>query len=135
MDAVCVSRCFLWFVQINSETDFVARNDVFQDLVRRVSARALDVLPSSNKVVTDVGPLASASVTLADGSSTTVGDAVIGVVAKVRENVVLRRGGKLAVPSGNGFLAAYVTSAGTWLGRGDCLCQCVCACLAAGRQA
>ena len=56
-------------VQINSETDFVARNDVFQDLVRRVSARALDVLPSSIKVVTDVGPLASASVTLADGSS------------------------------------------------------------------
>ena len=53
----------------------------------------------------DVSALSAATVKLADGSSSPVSDAVIGVVAKVRENVVLRRAVKLSVPAGNGFLA------------------------------
>ncbi len=39
-------------------------------------------------------------------------DAVVDVVAKVRENVVLRRSARLSVPSGNGFLATYVVEVG-----------------------
>ena len=70
-------------VQINSETDFVARNDVFQDLVRRVSGVALVALPPSGAVIADVAQLASAPVTLADGSVVPVSEAVVGVVAKV----------------------------------------------------
>jgi elongation factor Ts len=93
--------------QINSETDFVARNELFQDLVKRVSQVALTALPATTTSAADgLSALSAAKVTLADGSSVTVADAVVNVVAKVRENVVLRRVVKISVPAGNGFLAA-----------------------------
>jgi hypothetical protein len=40
--------------QVNSETDFVARNAVFQDLVKRVAGTALTALPPTSPLSDDV---------------------------------------------------------------------------------
>ncbi|MEA2904543.1 MAG: elongation factor Ts, partial [Alphaproteobacteria bacterium] len=81
-------------VEVNSETDFVARNEFFQGLVRMISDVAL-------KVGTDVEKILQAKV--GDG---TVADAIAGSIAKIGENMTLRRAASLSV--GQGVIATYV---------------------------
>src|SRR6266852_9895605 len=38
-------------VEVNSETDFVARNDLFQGLVKMIADAALDAAPSVDKIL------------------------------------------------------------------------------------
>jgi len=81
-------------VEVNSETDFVARNDLFQGLVKMIADVALSV-------GTDVEKIKAAkagSITIADGISDTI--------AKIGENMTLRRAASLAV--GQGAIGAYV---------------------------
>src|ERR1700743_870831 len=66
-------------VEVNSETDFVARNDLFQGLVKMTGDVALDV-------GTDVEKIKAAKV-----GSITVADAIADTVAKIGENMTLRR--------------------------------------------
>jgi elongation factor Ts len=81
-------------VEVNSETDFVARNDFFQGLVRMIADVALTA-------GTDVEVIKRAKV--GDG---TVADAVAGSIAKIGENMTLRRASVLSV--GKGVIATYV---------------------------
>jgi elongation factor Ts len=81
-------------VEVNSETDFVARNDFFQGLVRMIADVALTA-------GTDVEAIKRAKV--GDG---TVADAVAGSIAKIGENMTLRRASVLSV--GKGVIATYV---------------------------
>jgi elongation factor Ts len=90
--------------QINSETDFVARNELFQSLVRGVAARALAVVPVVPHDPNDVSALSAAPFVV--GQPATVSDAVIDAVAKIRENIVLRRALKVAVTPGGGVVSA-----------------------------
>src|SRR5512140_1940443 len=66
-------------VEVNSETDFVARNDLFQGLVKMVAGVALSV-------GTDVDKINAAKV-----GSITVADAIADTIAKIGENMTLRR--------------------------------------------
>ena len=75
-------------VEVNSETDFVARNDLFQGLVAMIADVALDV-------GTDVETIKAAKV-----GSITVADAITDTIAKVGENMTLRRAATLAVAKG-----------------------------------
>ena len=68
-------------VEVNSETDFVAKNEQFQDFVRKATEAALNVSGD------DVEALKSAS--FADG--TTVADALTNNVATIGENQQIRR--------------------------------------------
>jgi elongation factor Ts len=81
-------------VEVNSETDFVARNDLFQGLVKMIADVALDV-------GADVDKILGARI----GDRTTA-DAVNETIAKVGENMTLRRAAALSV--GKGVVASYV---------------------------
>jgi elongation factor Ts len=91
-------------VEVNSETDFVARNDLFQGLVKMIANVALDVGADVNKIL---------GARIGDRS---VADAISETIAKIGENMTLRRAAGLAV--GRGVVANYMhTSPGEGLGR------------------
>jgi elongation factor Ts len=81
-------------VEVNSETDFVARNDLFQGLVKMIADVTLDV-------GADVEAIKAAKV-----GSITVADAIAETIAKVGENMTLRRAASLSV--GQGAIGSYV---------------------------
>ncbi len=78
-------------VEVNSETDFVARNDDFQGLVRGIVAVALDKAPAA-----DVDTVLGAHY-LGGG---TVSEAIANAIATIGENMTLRRVQGLRVPEG-----------------------------------
>ncbi len=75
-------------VEVNSETDFVARNDLFQGLVKMIANVALDV-------GTDV-----ATINAAKAGSITVAESIADTVAKIGENMTLRRAASVEVSKG-----------------------------------
>jgi elongation factor Ts len=81
-------------VEVNSETDFVARNDLFQGLVKMIAQVALDA-------GTDV-----AKINAAKAGSVTVAEAISDTIAKIGENMTLRRAAALSV--NKGVVASYV---------------------------
>lgn len=86
-------------VELNAETDFVARNDAFQTAVATVTKLALD---------TD-GTLDSLKAVAYPGTGRTVADELPNLVATIGENMNLRRVAKLSVT--DGVVASYVHSA------------------------
>jgi elongation factor Ts len=91
-------------VEVNSETDFVARNDQFQGLVKMIAQVALDV-------GTDVETIKAGKV-----GDVTVADAIASAIATIGENMTLRRAAALSV--GQGVVASYVhNAAGDGLGK------------------
>lgn len=84
-------------VEVNSETDFVARNDAFQEFVRNVTKSALSTGD-------DVAALAAA----AYPTGGTAAEALTALVAKIGENMTLRRAVVLKVSAG--AVATYVHS-------------------------
>jgi elongation factor Ts len=81
-------------VEVNSETDFVARNDLFQGLVKMIA----DVASSTG---VDVEKIKAAK-----AGSITVAEAINDTIAKVGENMTLRRAASLAVKQG--VIGSYV---------------------------
>ena len=65
-------------VEVNSETDFVAKNSDFQEMVKAIATAALDV--------SNTDELASASI-----NGKTVADTLTDNIAKIGENMTLRR--------------------------------------------
>ena len=91
-------------VEVNSETDFVARNDLFQGLVKMVADAALDAGANVDKILA------------AKAGSITIDEAIADTIAKVGENMNLRRAAELSI--GKGAIASYVHNAVTdGLGR------------------
>ncbi|KFB10191.1 translation elongation factor Ts [Nitratireductor basaltis] len=86
-------------VEINSETDFVARNDAFQELVKNVAQVALSTDGSVDAVAAADYPASGKSV------SDTIKDAI----ATIGENMSLRRSAKLSVEKG--AVASYIHNA------------------------
>ena len=82
-------------VEVNSETDFVARNDHFQGLVKMVADVAL------NAGSEDVEAIKAAK-----AGSMTVADAIASAIATIGENITLRRAAFLSV--GQGVVASYM---------------------------
>lgn len=81
-------------VEVNSETDFVARNEQFQGLVKMIAQVALDV-------GADIEKIKAAKV-----GSVTVETAVADAIATIGENMTLRRAASLQV--GQGVVSSYV---------------------------
>src|SRR5512133_1094972 len=75
-------------VEVNSETDFVARNEQFQGLVKMIAQVALDVGGDVEKVKA------------AKVGSVTVETAINDAIATIGENMTLRRAALLEVGSG-----------------------------------
>ncbi|MCL4153130.1 UNVERIFIED_CONTAM: hypothetical protein GTU68_028091 [Idotea baltica] len=94
--AVSVDGTNSAIIEMNSETDFVGRNEQFQDLVRDVASIAL----KSDGTV--AGILAANSSVSGKAVEATITDAV----ATIGENMTLRRAAKLSVSQG--VVASYV---------------------------
>ncbi|MCO4054555.1 MAG: elongation factor Ts [Bosea sp.] len=85
-------------VEVNAETDFLAKNEQFQTLARNVAAVAL-------RIGDDVEAVKAA----AYPAGGTVQDAIANAIATIGENMALRRARKLSVSSG--VVAAYLHNA------------------------
>src|ERR1700691_797206 len=88
---VAIEANFGVVVEVNSETDFVARNDDFQALVRGVLAVAID-----KGVSVDAEVIKGAHYP----GGGTVADAVANAIATIGENITLRRAQGLHVTQG-----------------------------------
>jgi len=86
-------------VEVNSETDFVARNELFQNFVRAVAQLAV-------AAERDIEALKGASFA---GNGKTVEGELADLIGRIGENMVLRRVARLAV--GQGHVASYVHNA------------------------
>jgi elongation factor Ts len=86
-------------VEVNSETDFVARNDRFQAFAREAAKIAL----------MGDGTIEALEAAHFPGSQTTVRERLQELIATIGENMTLRRVAKLAV--GHGFIGSYVHNA------------------------
>ncbi len=84
-------------VEVNSETDFVARNDLFQGLVKMIADVALSVGSDLDKI------------NAAKAGSLTVAESLTDMIAKIGENMTLRRAAALSV--GQGAIGSYVHNA------------------------
>lgn len=83
-------------VEVNSETDFVARNDAFQDIVRNVANIALNTDGSTAAVAAATYPSSGKSVV----------DTIKDAVGTIGENLSFRRSAALTV--NEGVVATYI---------------------------
>ena len=86
-------------VEINAETDFVARNENFQELVRSVAALAID----------HGGSIDDLAATAFPGGAGSVSEKITALVSTIGENIQLRRCAALTVE--NGIVATYIHGA------------------------
>ncbi len=85
-------------VELNSETDFVARNAQFQELIAAIADLALGV----------DGDLEALNAAPFPGADVTVGEHITNMIATIGENLTLRRAAGLKVEKG--VVASYVHS-------------------------
>jgi elongation factor Ts len=85
-------------IELNAETDFVARNEGFQATARKIAHAALGVEG-------DVEALRAARIEGGD----TVSDAITHMIATIGENIVLRRSARFSVSQG--AIGAYIHGA------------------------
>jgi elongation factor Ts len=86
-------------VEVNSETDFVAKNEQFQDFVSAVTGVVL------NDGITDIDALANAALP----AGGTIGEVLTNNIATIGENQSLRRAASLSVKEG--VVVSYVHNA------------------------
>lgn len=87
-------------VEVNSETDFVSRNALFQEFVKKVADLILEKQPSN----------LDALGALPFGDEGNVADAVTQLIAKIGENIKIRRFATIALD--HGVVGAYVHAGG-----------------------
>src|SRR5436190_13261141 len=91
-------------IELNAETDFVARNELFQNAARKAATAALDA----------EGVEATGATKTADGE--TVSEMITNLIATIGENMLLRRSVRFQVSQG--AIASYIHNAiGPNLGR------------------
>ena len=83
-------------VEVNSETDFVARNELFQKMVADVAQTAISAGGDIDKLRAEVFP----------GSAKSVDEHIAEMVGKIGENMALRRAAGITVDEG--VVASYV---------------------------
>src|ERR671922_2812325 len=93
---VAVNKAAGTIVEVNSETDFVARNAQFQDMVRQITGLAHQVDGELAKLLAMPYP----------GKSITVEEHVREMVATIGENMTVRRSAMLR--AGDGVVADYI---------------------------
>lgn len=86
-------------VELNSETDFVARNEAFQKLVADVAKLAVTEGESAESLAAATYP----------GKSHSVADEITEAIAKIGENMTLRRAAQVKVS--DGVIGTYIHTA------------------------
>jgi len=106
--------------EVNSETDFVARNAEFRAFAERVAARVLEWNDAQGKTASDLLALSAQG-----DSKRTIGDELSDLTGKIGEKLEIRRFARLASPSGlvgfyihsNSKLGVLVTLDGGQIGE------------------
>jgi elongation factor Ts len=96
---IATSNSSAALVEVNSETDFVARNDTFQEFVQSIAELSLSNSGNYEGTLTAEFP----------GESRTVDEQVQQMVATIGENIQFRRSAGLSVNSG--VVASYIHNA------------------------
>ncbi|MCW5823524.1 MAG: elongation factor Ts [Cyanobacteria bacterium TGS_CYA1] len=94
-------------VEVNCETDFVAKNEEFVALCNKIAESALD----ANATTVDAVLAAKAK-----GGSGTVGEMITAAVAKTGENMQVKRVSMLQIESGEGVIGQYLHTLGGKMG-------------------
>lgn len=94
-------------VEVNCETDFVAKNEEFVALCNKIAESALD----ANATTVDAVLGAKAK-----GGSGTVGEMITAAVAKTGENMQVKRVSLLQIESGEGIIGQYLHTLGGKMG-------------------
>ena len=89
-------------VEVNSETDFVAKNEVFQNMVNAIAAQAVDTSAADME--------AFMTEPWIEDSSVTVEENLKNMIAKIGENMNIRRFDKVEAP--NGLVVDYIHAGG-----------------------
>lgn len=89
-------------VEVNAETDFVAKNEVFQTYVKEVAEQAADTN------ATDIDAFKAEAWAL--DTSMTVADKLAAMIAKIGENMNIRRFEKVVAE--NGIVVSYIHAGG-----------------------
>ncbi len=89
-------------VEVNSETDFVARNEVFQTYVSQVAEQILDTDPADLD--------AFMAEPWAEDPTQTVQEKLAAMIAKIGENMNIRRFEKISCP--DGVIVSYIHGGG-----------------------
>ena len=93
-------------VEVNSETDFVARNEIFREFVGKLAGLALDVDGGIEALKAAAWP----------ASGRTIAEEITHLAATIGENITLRRADWVSVKQG--IVASYIHSAqGPGIGR------------------
>ena len=87
-------------LELNSETDFVAKNDKFRELAQQI----LDTVISNNNI-TDINEVMNLKLTQ---TGVNIADEITNVVSIIGENIQLRRFKK--IDNNNGFISSYMHS-------------------------
>lgn len=93
-------------LEVNSETDFVARNEKFQDLVKNLLELALEIKEQDSNKFAEV-----LKETTCKKCGEKVSDIIANSIAVIGENIQLRRGKTISVDKG--LIVSYVHSAVT----------------------
>ncbi len=88
-------------VEVNCETDFVAKNPDFQQFVKNVSETILEKNPTDLEVLSNTAMV----------NNKTVSEAITGLVATIGENMTVRRFARFAVKA-NGIIDSYIHMGG-----------------------
>ena len=86
-------------VEVNAETDFIARNETFQNFVSELAGLVLSIGDDVEKLKTATFP----------GTSHSVQDQLTHLIATIGENMTIRRAKRLTVA--NGAVATYIHNA------------------------
>jgi elongation factor Ts len=89
-------------VEVNSETDFVAKNDLFKGFVHQVAEQAMDTTAA------DLDAFMAEPWKFEEGKS--VNDALVAEIAVISENLKIRRFAQMKEE--NGFITAYTHAGG-----------------------
>ena len=93
---VYTNNCEGALVEVNSETDFVARNTLFQDFVRNLAT----IVPTHGNDIETIKEL-----TL-PGAEKKIGDQLTDLIAKIGENMTIRRASTITIKKG--ILTSYI---------------------------
>lgn len=88
-------------VEVNAETDFVARNETFQSMVAKIAETALNLDGDTDKLKAATFP----------GTDKTIEEHVAEMVGQIGENMSLRRAAGVSVP--HGVVVSYIHGAAT----------------------
>ncbi len=92
-------------IEVNCETDFVARNEQFSELTTQLAEMVLETKPAS----------VDAFLEQKQGAGT-VRDLITAAIAKIGENILIRRLSVLTVKSADGVIGLYVHALGGKMG-------------------